>query len=148
MKKILPDYSVGSKRLFGYGYRDLPKGCSKTPEYKRWASVLQRCYATPARQPTYEDCYVCDEWAYLSNFSWWMKGQDWEGKHLDKDLLGDTYEYSPTKCCFISPRLNMLIEPRGVPVDMSDKKRREVSELMGKESDPRVIEALSERYNL
>jgi len=110
--------------------------------------MLQRCYATPARQPTYEDCYVCDEWAYLSNFSWWMKGQDWEGKHLDKDLLGDTYEYSPTKCCFISPRLNMLIEPRGVPIDMSDKKRQEVSELMSKESDPRVIEALSERYNL
>lgn len=77
-----------------------------------------------------------------------MDQQDWKGKHLDKDLLGDTYEYSPEKCCFISKRLNTEIEPRGAEVDTSDKKKKLISELLKQESDPRVIEAAHLRWGL
>jgi hypothetical protein len=131
----------------GFGYTDI-RGFSGTPQYKRWASMLQRCYTPGATQKTYEGCYVCDEWAYLSNFSAWMSKQTWEGKQLDKDLLGDTYKYSPENCCFISMELNNLIEPRGVPVDMSQSKKSSILRCMKQETDARVILALSERYRL
>ena len=37
-----------------------------------------------------------------------MKLQDWEGKHLDKDFLGDGSIYSPSTCCFVDQWLNSL----------------------------------------
>jgi len=145
---IKPDYSATAKRVAGFGYADMPRGFSKTSHYKKWISMLKRCYTTSPYQPTYEHCYVCDEWAYLSNFTLWMDQHDWEGKQLDKDLLGDGYKYSPENCCFISGKLNILIEPRGTPVDLSDHKREMVLGLMGRETDPRVVNALKERYKL
>ena len=145
---LQPDYSNMSRRVAGFGYVDMRRGCSKTPQYKRWVGMLQRCYTTPVSQLTYSDCYVCDEWAYLSNFSSWMVEQNWKGKQLDKDLLGDTYKYSPENCCFISGELNNLIEPRGVLVDMSDAKREKVLRCLEQETDTRVMVALTERYNL
>jgi len=36
-----------------------------------------------------------------------MKAQDWEGKQLDKDFLGNKL-YSPETCCFVPPWLNSL----------------------------------------
>jgi len=41
-----------------------------------------------------------------------------------------------------------LIEPRGVPVDGSDVKREKILRCMDQETDPRVLVALAERYNL
>jgi hypothetical protein len=133
-----------------FGINDMPRGSSTTPQYQKWASMYHRCYSQKSlkKAPTYLGCYVCIKWRWFSNFYDWMNKLDWEGKHLDKDLLGDTYEYSPDKCCFISGELNMLVEPRGVPVDMSDVKRGKVANLMLLESDPRVIEALKARYAL
>ena len=141
-------YKRDTGRLYGVGYTDLPMGFSKTPEYKKWNSMLQRCYATRRSQPTYEKCYVCVRWQYLSKFTLWMSSQDWQGKHLDKDLLGDTFEYSPEKCCFISRELNMLIEPRGRDINLSEEHIEKVVRCMSAESDPRVLEALKIRYAL
>ena len=141
-------YKLETGRVFGVGYKDLPKGCSYTPEYKRWAAMLQRCYGTRGFQPSYKGCYVCVRWQYLSNFTSWMSSQDWMGKHLDKDLLGDTFEYSPEKCCFISGRLNMLIEPRGRKIDKTERHITKILECLEEENDPRVIEALKVRYSL
>lgn len=42
----------------------------------------------------------------------WMKSQDWEDKHLDKDLIGNEKLYSPENCVFISRELNMLFNDR------------------------------------
>jgi hypothetical protein len=132
------------------GINDMGNGYSKTPHYNKWTGMYSRCYSpkSHSRAPTYKDCYVCVKWRWLSNFYEWMDSLDWEGKQLDKDLLGDTYEYSPDNCCFISRELNNLIEPRGVPVDMSNATRERVASLMLLESDPRVIEALKARYAL
>ena len=58
------------------------------PFYQKWGSMLTRCYSEKyqERHPTYKDCTVCEEWTTFSNFKKWMQGQDYQGKHLDKDL--------------------------------------------------------------
>lgn len=75
-------------------------------------SMLKRCYSENSltANPTYLGCSVCEEWLTFSNFKSWMEQQDWEWKHLDKDLL--VYQnkvYSPETCCFISSRLNTFL---------------------------------------
>lgn len=74
--------------------------------------MLCRCYSVKhtTRSPTYQDCYVCEEWLIFSNFRSWMEQQDWEGKALDKDLL--VYQnkiYSPETCVFLPPKLNSFL---------------------------------------
>lgn len=86
------------------------------PYYLKWKTMLARCYTTryKAYNKTYEGCNVCDEWLTFSNFKAWMEKQDWEGKHLDKDLLGDGKLYSPETCCFLEPRINSFISDKPV----------------------------------
>jgi|TARA_A100001391_G_scaffold204212_1_gene199064 hypothetical protein len=85
------------------------------PFYDRWYSMLRRCYSSvyQAKQPTYKGCYVCEEWLTFSNFKQWMENQDWEGKVLDKDILGNGKLYSPENCCFITQNLNNFLTDRG-----------------------------------
>lgn len=80
------------------------------PFYNRWNSMLRRCYSTKtqSRQPTYIGCEVCGEWHSFMTFKSWMETQDWEGKQLDKDFIGDGKLYSPENCVFISQALNLL----------------------------------------
>ena len=82
------------------------------PYYIKWMNMLTRCYSAKehARQPSYIDCYVCDEWLSFMAFREWMMMQDWEGKQLDKDLIGDGRVYSPNTCCFIPSELNTLLQ--------------------------------------
>jgi hypothetical protein len=82
------------------------------PYYSRWEGMLQRCYSPKylERRPTYKGCRVCEEWLTFSNFKAWMEIQDWEGKHLDKDILVDGNKiYSPETCVFILPIINSFI---------------------------------------
>ena len=101
------------------------------PFYKRWTSMLERCYSTKYHEKwaTYKHCYVCDDWLYFSNFKAWMENQDWEGKQLDKDLLiKGNMVYSPETCIFVSRQINnFLVEHAGTrgewPIGVSlDKK--------------------------
>ena len=49
------------------------------------------------------------EWHRFSSFKAWMEKQDWEGKHLDKDLLvPGNKEYGPSTCIFVSNEVNCL----------------------------------------
>ena len=43
--------------------------------YKHWYSMLKRCYDPYElnKQPTYIDCYVCDEWLNYQNFAKWYE---------------------------------------------------------------------------
>lgn len=81
------------------------------PYYQKWASMIMRCYSKKRLKltPTYKDVMVCMDWKYFSVFRTWMQTQDWEGKVLDKDILGDGKLYSPDTCCFITQRVNMFI---------------------------------------
>jgi len=86
------------------------------PYYDRWRGMLYRCYSpkTQARQPTYQGCSICDEWLTFSNFKKWMQMQDWEGKHLDKDIIQpDNKVYSPETCAFVDRATNNLLLDAG-----------------------------------
>ena len=81
------------------------------PYYKTWSAMLNRCYrlANDKRYNSYSQTTVCQEWHTFSNFKSWMEKQDWEGKDLDKDLLTDNNQYSPSNCVFIPSRLNTFL---------------------------------------
>lgn len=89
------------------------------PSYQCWVGMLTRCYdyKTHKKRSSYEDCYVCDEWKFFSNFKEWFDEHYVEGWHLDKDILVKGNKiYSPDKCCFVPCEINVLFVK-------SDKKR-------------------------
>lgn len=88
----------------------------KCPFYSRWQDMLKRCYSASyhKKKPSYIGCYVCDEWLTFSKFKKWMRTQDWQGKHLDKDLISEgNLVYSPDTCLFLSPEVNQFINTGG-----------------------------------
>lgn len=101
------------KLVYGVGINDIrSKSESYTEFYKKWCNMLYRAYNKKHKEhhPTYEECYVCDDWKYYSNFKAWMETQDWEGKELDKDLLiVDNKMYSPETCMFVDKHINLFI---------------------------------------
>ena len=111
------DYIVAIKETIGYeNGKQKQKLVWICPFYKKWESMLKRCYSTKYQEnyPTYEGCSVCEDWLVFSNFKHWMENQDWEGKELDKDLLimGNKV-YSPQVCVFVDQKINsFIIEPR------------------------------------
>lgn len=110
MKKKRPYYGVG---ILDADYPVAGKS-GKCPYYYRWMNLLSRCYS-PAylkTHPSYVGCHICDEWLRFSNFKNWMQKQDWEGKQLDKDILGDGKLYSPDTCVFVSSALNKFMLSR------------------------------------
>lgn len=81
------------------------------PYYRAWKSMLDRCYSTKTqeRYPTYRGCTVSAEWLTFSNFKAWMEKQDFEGNHLDKDLLLEGNKvYSADTCVFVTPSVNLF----------------------------------------
>lgn len=84
------------------------------PIFAVWKGMLQRCYSEKCQKihPTYIGTVVCDEWLVFSVFKSWMDQQDWEGKELDKDILGDGQIYGPTTCCFVSVKINNFLTHR------------------------------------
>jgi hypothetical protein len=81
------------------------------PFYITWKSMIVRCYSTKnqERQPTYKNIMIYPPWLVFSVFRTWMMCQDWEGKHLDKDLLiPGNKVYGPDTCIFVSGTLNSL----------------------------------------
>ena len=117
---IKPEVSV-----FGVGINDLQHLTEKReyidgkyrliwccPFYCKWKHMLERCYSEKhlSKHPSYKGCSVCDEWLTFSNFKKWMEIQDWEGKHLDKDLLVyNNKVYSPETCVFIPSNINTFL---------------------------------------
>lgn len=104
------------------------------PFYKAWCSMLNRAYSPKyhARYTTYIGVSVCEEWHSFMTFRAWMQTQDWESKHLDKDILHPGNKvYSPENCIFVSQQINKLLidsaaargaYPIGVTWNKSNKK--------------------------
>lgn len=85
---------------------------SMCPYYTRWKGILRRGYSDKekSKNHTYVDCTVCEEWHTFSNFKAWVELQDWEGNHLDKDILVKGNKmYSPDTCRFVPRELNNLL---------------------------------------
>lgn len=82
------------------------------PFYSRWTGILERCYDEnyKIRRSTYKECTVDSSWHYFSNFKAWMETQDWQGKHIDKDLLVKGNKvYGPNTCVFVDGRVNTFL---------------------------------------
>lgn len=110
----------GKRLVHGIGVNDSPyvvqpyvggkRACC--PYYKIWSEMLRRCYSKKqhSENPAYVGCTVCPEWRLFSNFKTWAVTQDWEGKHIDKDILvPGNREYAPHTCIFVPPHVNMLL---------------------------------------
>lgn len=109
------------KTVYGVGYLGQGEYKSKgkdgklTKAYTTWKNMLHRCYDPYElnKEPTYIDCYVCDEWLCFQNFAKWFYKNYYEipnqKMQLDKDILCKGNKiYSPETCIFISRRINVL----------------------------------------
>lgn len=82
------------------------------PYYTRWVAMLKVCYspAVHERIASYRGCTICEDWKTFSNFRRWMLQQNWQGRHLDKDiLLPGNKVYSPDTCFFVPVEINNLL---------------------------------------
>jgi hypothetical protein len=106
--------------VYGHGINDLDEpariyiGGKKRhcPFYQTWASMLKRAYSEKKKvsHPTYEGVTVTPEWWSRRAFTEWMRGQEWQGRHLDKDILWPGNKiYAPDKCLFVPPEINNLL---------------------------------------
>lgn len=80
--------------------------------YRTWQHMLERCYSEKyqLKRPTYVGCSVCEDWHYFLLFRSWMQKQNWQGNHLDKDIiLAGNRTYSPSTCAFVSIEVNNLL---------------------------------------
>lgn len=136
-----------NKLLFGVGVNDADYNVCKTekiggkyrivwrcPFYMTWTNMLARSYDSNSykNNPSYLSCSVATEWHLFSVFKAWMETQDWQGKHLDKDLLiPGNKQYGPDTCVFLDPKINgFLIETNstknGLPIGVYWHKRDEI----------------------
>lgn len=106
------------------------------PYYSRWKNMLRRCYHKKSMWATYNKTIVCQEWLFFSNFKSWMEKQDWEGKELDKDIMGDGKIYSPAVCKFVDKEINaFILESNAIrgkePLGVHFNKREQIYEAYG-----------------
>ena len=134
--------------VYKNGVNDMPYGWTKENEwnkkvYQKWAAMLQRCYSEKyhKKQPTYKECYVCNEWLLLSNFVKDFKlidGYDEEkflnGElELDKDIKsnGQNKKYSLENCMLTSRLKNskqaMKTRDNSYLIGKNNKKHRAVA---------------------
>lgn len=104
--------SLAGVGFIGEGvYKGKEKGKITKP-YELWGNMVDRCYSTKHKR--YENyggrgVSVCEEWHNFQNFAKWCYSQEHfncEDYHLDKDLIGDGFLYSPTTCAFVPRTLN------------------------------------------
>ncbi len=105
-----------TKSILGVGTNDIP-GMTQTKIYRRWVGMISRVHGEGQercrKHNTYRESTISKEWYIFSNFKRWMESQEWEGKHLDKDILipGNKH-YSVDTCVFIDQHLNKLLNFR------------------------------------
>lgn len=87
----------------------------RCPYHAVWTGMIGRVHDPKyvSKYPTYKHCSIHEDWAYFMTFRAWMMSQDWEGKHLDKDILSRGNNiYSPETCRFVDGKLNMFLTDR------------------------------------
>lgn len=83
--------------------------------YRVWINILRRCYKEErtTREMSYQDCYVCEEWKYFSNFKKWFDRNYVDGYAIDKDIICKGNRcYCPEYCSFVPQRINSLVVSR------------------------------------
>lgn len=86
-----------------------------TPEGRLWNNMINRCRANTSTNPRMQYYVGCTNmFADFDAFVEWCRFQtgfnqkDEGGKvfHLDKDICGDGYSYSPDNCVFVPQQIN------------------------------------------
>lgn len=106
-----------SKLVYGVGVNDadypvktvIHGKMSHCPFYSVWMHMLQRCYSKRYldSKKTYLGASVAKQWHSFLEFKDWMARQDWEGMHLDKDIIHPGNKiYSQETCAFVTPLTN------------------------------------------
>lgn len=117
-KGALKDYFLPT--FFNVGFVDDGIICDNdgnfTFSFKVWDGMLKRCYSQSElkKYPTYQKCYVCDEWLHLPRFQKWVEQNYYscgdEKMCLDKDILfKNNCMYSPQTAMFVPERINILL---------------------------------------
>lgn len=103
-------------------YLNVANGKNKEhhPLKKVWEGMIARCYdKNSISYPLYggRGVYVCDPWLEFEVFAQdvaWLKNYDKKEAsgdsfeyQLDKDILGDGYEYSPARCMWATAKENV-----------------------------------------
>lgn len=113
---ILPGGVVPN--TFGVGFAEkIPQGGVERKLYESWKAMLARCYVSSHDAYPYYGgigVHVCSRWLVLSAFiedastlpGWVGKNAEWSRYQLDKDILGDGFEYSPSKCHWVTRETN------------------------------------------
>ena len=109
--------------IYGVGYNDVSDPVSwwdgdkriQCPIYQTWCGMLRRCYSKTflEKNSSYRGCQVTTGWHAFSSFKAWMENQEWQDKHLDKDLLGTGKIYGPEHCVFVPQWINNLFVTKG-----------------------------------
>ena len=83
--------------------------------YICWCSMIRRCYSDKykSRNPSYLDCYVCEEWKSYEIFKVWYDLNYYifrdEVTQLDKDIIKKNNKiYSPENCVFVPQIINSM----------------------------------------
>jgi len=81
------------------------------PLYTTWHGMIQRVFDPKLhnKHPTYLDVNLYEPWKRFTLFHEWALKEDYQGKTLDKDILGDGKLYSPDTCCFVNVRVNNFL---------------------------------------
>ena len=118
-RRYLPEWfnnKIMKKTMVGIGYVGCPDRDAYAASYKKWRSMMHRCYNDNTRQiyPTYGDCTVCEEWHNYRNFRKWFDehnyvfGKTW--MPMDKDILyKGNHEYGPSACAIMPMYVNEVI---------------------------------------
>lgn len=100
--------------------------------YVCWKNMIKRCYDPKImhKNPTYKDCFVCDEWLRFTGFhNWFVRQVRNPGWQLDKDFLKAGNKcYCPELCIYIPRALNAFANSRSnangqYPIGVSKHKK-------------------------
>ena len=112
---VVKDYYA--KHTYGVGYLGSNNASAGYEHlYRKWVSMLNRCYGEHKDKKYYESCYVSEDFLNFTKFRDWaltQKGSDLKGWVLDKDVLANGSKiYSETTCCFIPHAINVVFNKR------------------------------------
>lgn len=132
--ELVKQKNKGYKKVRGIGINDAPEDYIvvryehingkrvkvwECPFYSDWTNMLTRCTSEDGKYSyeyndnhngTYVGVSCIPDWLSFWTFRSWAITQNWEGNHLDKDLLGDGTYYSPDTCCYIPAVINGAIK--------------------------------------
>jgi hypothetical protein len=77
-----------------------------------WHDMLARCYKDSCKNYRWygaKGVIVCDEWKndYETFLDWALRNGWKKGYHLDKDIKGSGFLYSPSTCMFVESKINL-----------------------------------------